>query len=132
MRVWGRRHGRRPGAEFGGKKKIFHGPISGKISIFRVKISDDLFFSHRPGSSDFSHIFRMLNVVYDHFLTRKTQFFTLFMLSRTSDNTTSQNIGGTNAWAVPPPQVLGETVHPVPPRSPPLGEGPNGVQGQSP
>src|SRR6218665_3105793 len=53
----------------------------------------------------FSHIFRMftmLNVVYDHFLTRKTQFFTLFMLSRTSDNTTSQNIGGTNAWAVPP------------------------------
>src|SRR6218665_3371506 len=45
----------------------------------------------------FSHIFRMftvLNVVYDHFLTRKTQFFTLFMLSRTSDNTTSQNIGG--------------------------------------
>src|SRR6218665_3364850 len=53
----------------------------------------------------FSHIFRMftmLNVVYDHFLTRKTQCFTLFMLSRTSDNTTSQNIGWTNAWAVPP------------------------------
>src|SRR6218665_1874261 len=72
------------------------------------------FFSHRPGSSEifpfFSHIFRMftmLNVVYDHFLTRKTQFFTLFMLSRTSDNTTSQNIGGINAWAVPRPQVLG-------------------------
>src|SRR6218665_2634211 len=61
----------------------------------------------------FSHIFRMftmLNVVYDHFLTRKTQFFTLFMLSRTSDNTTSQNIGGTNAWAVPPPQIFGGTV----------------------
>src|SRR6218665_1725466 len=88
----------------GGTKKFFRGPISGKISIFRVKISDDLFSSHRPGSSDFSHIFRMftmLNVVYDHFLIRKTQFFTLFMLSRTSDNTTSQNIGGTNAWAVP-------------------------------
>src|SRR6218665_1773818 len=81
------------------------------------------FFSHRPGSSDFSHIFHMftmLNVVYDHFLTRKTQFFTLFMLSRTSDNTTSQNIGGTNAWAVPPPQIFGGTVPPVPPRSPPL------------
>src|SRR6218665_1579650 len=42
------------------------------------------------------------------------------MLSRTSDNTTSQNIGGTNAWAVPPPQILGGTVPPVPPRSPPL------------
>src|SRR6218665_2681596 len=71
----------------------------------------------------FSHIFRMftvLNVVYDHFLTRKTQFFTLFMLSRTSDNTTSQNIGGTNAWAVPPPQIFWGTVPPVPPRSPPL------------
>src|SRR6218665_3031959 len=84
------------------------------------------FFTHRPGSSDFSffpHIFRMftmLNGVYDHFLTRKTQFFTLFMLSRTSDNTTSQNIGGTNAWAVHLPQILGGTVPPAHPRSPPL------------
>src|SRR6218665_2301851 len=71
----------------------------------------------------FSHIFRMftmLNVVYDHFLIRKTQFFTLFMLSRTSDNTTSQNIGGTNAWAVHLPQILGGTVPPSHPRSPPL------------
>ena len=65
----------------------------------------------------FSHIFRMftmLNVVYDHFLTRKPPFFTLFILSHTSDNTTSQNIGGTNAWAVPPPQISGGTVPPVP------------------
>jgi len=62
----------------------------------------------------------MLNVVYDLFLTRKTPFFTLFILSRASDNTTSQNIGGTNAWAVPPPQIWGGTVPPVPPRSPPL------------
>src|SRR6218665_3317306 len=72
----------------------------------------------------FSHIvrmFTMLNVVYDHFLTRKTQFFTLFMLSRTSDNTTSQNIGGTNAWAVPPPQIfLGGPSPQSSPRSPPL------------
>ena len=30
-----------------------------------------------------------------------TPFFTLFVLSRASDNTTSQNIGGTDAWAVP-------------------------------
>src|SRR6218665_57883 len=67
----------------------------------------------------FLHIFRMftmLNVVYDHFLTRKTQFFTLFVLSRTSDNTTSQNIGGRSR----PPQILGGTVPPSPPRSPPL------------
>src|SRR6218665_3327375 len=72
----------------------------------------------------FSHIFRiftMLNVVYDHFLTRKTPFFTLFILSRTSDNTTSQNIGGgpmhgpsphLKFWGDRPPQS--------PPRSPPL------------
>ena len=65
-------------------------------------------------------MFTMLNVVYDHFLTRKTQFFTLFMLSRTSDNTTSQTIGGTNAWAVPPPQILGGPSPQSPSRSPPL------------
>ena len=29
--------------DLGGTKNFFHGPISGKISIFRVKISDDLF-----------------------------------------------------------------------------------------
>src|SRR6218665_939490 len=59
-------------------------------------------------------MFTMLNVIYDHFLTRKTQFFTLFMLSRTSDNTTSQNIGGTNAWVVPHLKFFGGTVPPVP------------------
>src|SRR6218665_2407398 len=98
----------------GGTKKNFRGPISGKISIFRVKmsifrvkISDDLFLVIDlvllifPFFSHIFRIFTMLYVVYDHFLTRKTPFFTLFILSRTSDNTTSQNIGGTNAWAVP-------------------------------
>src|SRR6218665_2474 len=59
----------------------------------------------------------MFNVVYDPFLTRTTAisekilydtfFFTLFVLSRTSDNTTSQNIGGTDAWAVPHLKFLG-------------------------
>src|SRR6218665_4045630 len=110
----------------GGTKNIFRGPISGKISIFRVTISDDLFLVIELVRRIFhfcSHIFRMftmLNVVYDHFLTRKPPFFTLFILSCTSDNTTSQNIGGTNAWAVPPPQILGGPAPPVPPRSPPL------------
>src|SRR6218665_82910 len=87
-----------------GDQKFFRGPISGKISIFRVKISDDLFLVIDLVLRIFPFIFRMftmLNVVYDHFLTRKPPFFTLFILSRTSDNTTSQNIGGTNAWAVP-------------------------------
>src|SRR6218665_568703 len=95
--------------KLGGTTKFFRGPISGKVSIFRVKIYDDLFLVIDLVLQIFpffSHIFRMftmLNVVYDHFLTRKPSFFALFILSRTSDNTTSQNIGGTNAWAVPPP-----------------------------
>ena len=46
-------------------------------------------------------------------------FFTLFILSRASDNTTSQNIGGRDAWAVPHLKFWG-TVAPSPPRSPPL------------
>src|SRR6218665_2753157 len=110
-----------------GDQKFFRGPISGKISILRVKISDDLFLVIDlvlrifPFFSPIFRMFTMLNVVYDDFLTRKLSFFTLFILSRRSDNTTSQNIGGTNAWAVPPPQILGGTVPPVPPRSPPLG-----------
>src|SRR6218665_5425 len=65
-------------------------------------------------------MFTMLNVVYDHFLTRKTQVFTLLMLSRTSDNTTSQNIGGDQCMDGPPTSNFGGTVPPVPPRSPPL------------
>src|SRR6218665_3817503 len=48
----------------GGTQKNFRDPISGKISIFRVKISDDLFFSHRPGSSDFSFLFPHFPYVY--------------------------------------------------------------------
>ena len=44
---------------------------------------------------------------------RKHLFLTIFILSRTSDNTTSQNIGGTNAWAAPHLKFLGGTVPPV-------------------
>src|SRR6218665_600564 len=58
----------------------------------------------------FSHIFRMftmLNVVYDHFLTRKPPLFTLFILSRTSDNTASQNIGGDQCMGRPPTSNFG-------------------------
>src|SRR6218665_3769983 len=87
------------------------------------------FFSHRPGSSDFSHIFHMftmLNVVYDHFLTRKTQFFTLFHRLIFSVHAFTHirqhyfsKYWGTNAWAVPHLKVWGDRP-PVPPRSPPL------------
>ena len=54
-----------------------------------------------PFFSQIFPMFAMLNVIFDPFLTGKTPFFTLFILSRTSDNSTSLNIGGTNAWAVP-------------------------------
>src|SRR6218665_2955746 len=90
------------------------------MSIFRVKISDDLFLVIDLVLRIFhffSHIFRMftmLNVVYDHFLTRKPPFFTLFILLRTYDNTISQNIGGTNAWPSPTSNFGGDR----PPQSP--------------
>ena len=47
--------------------------------------------------------------VHDPFLLphKKTPFFTLFILSRTSDNTTSQNIGRDECMGRPPPQTLG-------------------------
>jgi len=50
----------------------------------------------------------------------------MFLHSRASDNTTctSQNIGGTDALAAPPPQTLWGTVPSSPPRSPPLAIGP--------
>src|SRR6218665_1662779 len=105
----------------GGTKKNFRGPISGKISIFRVKISDDLFLVIDLVLSHIFRMFTMLNVVYDHFLTRKTQFFTLFMLSRTSDNTTSQNIGGDQCMGGPPHlKFWGDRPPQSPPRSSPL------------
>src|SRR6218665_4183016 len=47
-------------------------------------------------------MFTMLNVVYDHFLTRKPPFFTVFILSRTSDTTASKNIGGDQCMGRPP------------------------------
>src|SRR6218665_820084 len=119
---------------FGGRE-IFRGPRFLNDVFFR-KIFDDHFlviaqvFLIFHFFSQIFPFFTMLNVVYDPFLTRKatiseknsfmTPFFTLFVLSRESENTTSQNIGGTDAWAVPPPQILGGDRPPSPPRSPPL------------
>src|SRR6218665_465373 len=103
----------------GGTKKIFRGPISGKIPIFRVKISDDLFFSHRPGSSDFSHIFRMftmLNVVYDHFLTRKTIFHSVHAFTHIRQHYFSKYLGGPMHGRSPHLKFWGDR-----PPSPPLG-----------
>src|SRR6218665_3415210 len=105
-----------------GDGKLFSRPKISERRFFRekfpfsgVKISDDLFYSHRPGFSDFPflfpdffRIFTVLNVVYDPFPHKKNTFFTLFILSRASDNTTFQNIGGTNAWAVPHLKFFGD------------------------
>src|SRR6218665_2610442 len=67
----------------------------------------------------FSHIFRMftvLNVVYMTISSQeKHNFFTLFMLSRTSDNTTPQNIGGDQCMGGPPTSNFGGD---RPPQSP--------------
>src|SRR6218665_2217749 len=112
----------------GGTKKFFHGPISGKISILRLKISDDLFFSHRPGSSDFSFLFPHFPYVYyvkcriyDHFLRRKTQFSLCSCFHAHPTTLLLKILGGTNAWAAPPTSIFGGDRPPQsPPRSPPL------------
>ena len=98
--------------------------FSEKNSIFTAKISDilviDQVFRILPFFSQILCIFTMLNVVNDPFLTRKTPFFTLFILSRASDNTTSQNIGGDGCMGRPPPQTLGGPSPQSLSRSPPL------------
>src|SRR6218665_3830202 len=100
--------------------------FSEKISIFTAKISDDFlksltrFFEFSLSFTGFSvsflyqifRIFPMFNVV-------KTPLFTRFILSRASDNTTSQNIGG-RMHGPSPTSNFGGTVPSVPDRSPPL------------
>jgi len=94
------------------------------ISIVTAKISDDLFFIYRPGFLDFAFLFPDFPYLYHvkcpilPFPHKKNTFFTLLILSRASDNTTSQNIGGGDGcMGVPTTSNFGGT---VPPRSPPL------------
>src|SRR6218665_1003142 len=122
---------RRPGAKFGGVfghffrrtrflkflNDVFGGekfPFSRQKFLMTFFI--DQIFQIFPFFFQMFPMFAMLDVIFDPFLTRKTPLFTLFILSRASDNTTSLNIGGTNAWAVPHLKLWGA----VPPRSPPL------------
>src|SRR6218665_525630 len=111
---------RRPGAEFGENGNLFRGArfqndvFFEKNYHFRVLkfswpffVGIDQVFLIFPFFFQILRIFTVLNVVYHPFLTRTTTiseknslttpFFTLFILSRASDNTTSQNIRGTNA-----------------------------------
>src|SRR6218665_3257460 len=115
---------RRPGAEFGGTKKFFADmndiypkkfPFENFSRPFLFLVIDQVF--------QILCFFTVLNVVYDPFFTRKTTiskkefldktiFFTLSVLSRASDNTTSLNIGGGrpltfNFWGTGPKSPLG-------------------------
>src|SRR6218665_1845969 len=98
-----------------GGQKFLNELFPEKISILTPKNSDDLFlvidqvYLLLTISFQILCIFIVSNVVYDPFFTTKsplstknsltTRIFTLFKLSRPSQNTTSQIIGGTNAWA---------------------------------
>src|SRR6218665_1131525 len=113
---------RRPGAEFGGRK-IFRGPRLFLNDFFRKEFPFSrpkfsmTFFSHRPGFSDFPYLYCVKCRIYDPFFTRKstiseknsvmTPFFTLFVLSRASDNTNSRNIGGNGCMGRPPTSIFG-------------------------
>src|SRR6218665_2090699 len=96
--------------------------FSEKFPFSRPKILMTFLLSS-TGFSDFPFLFPNFPYLYcvKWTISEKdsltTPFFTLFVLSRASDNTTSQNIGGTDAWAVPHLKFRGR-----PPRSPPLAE----------
>src|SRR6218665_1513259 len=79
-----------------------------------------MFYRFVPMFSHIFHIFTVCDVIYDPFFTRKppiseknflVHLFALFVLST---NTTSQNIGRTDAWAVPHLKYFWGTVPPVP------------------
>src|SRR6218665_1664594 len=117
----------------------------GKMSIFTSKISDDLFLSHGPcivcllpvstvnlilfnniievSRQEKGHYYMPLFLPRNLYFRIKHSFVTLsfshFVLYHASNNTTSRNIGGTNAWASLPPQILGDRP-PSPPKSPPM------------
>ena len=90
--------------------------FSEKISILAANIFD--FFLV------IDQVFRiftdpLLDVVYDPSYTtlssqEKPLFYSFHTFAHIQQHYTSQNIGGTNAWAVPPPQTLGDR----PPSSP--------------
>src|SRR6218665_2851228 len=108
----------------GGTQKIFCGPISEKMSIFRVKIYDDLFLVIDLVLRIFpffSHIFRMftmLNVV--TISSQKNHHFSLFSYFHPHPTTLLLKMLGGPMHGPSPHLKFGGTVSPVPPRSPPL------------
>src|SRR6218665_1977707 len=84
----------------------------------------NFFFSHRPGFSNFSFLFPHFPYVYyvkcrirpfPH--KKNTIFHSVHAFTHIRQHYFSKHWGGTNAWAVPPPQVLGGP-SPPPPSSP--------------
>src|SRR6218665_354136 len=97
------------------------------MSIFRVKISDDLFLVIDLILRIFpflSHIFRMftmLNVLYDHFLTRKTIFHSVHAFTHIRRQHYFSKYWGNQCMSGPPTSNFGGDHPPSPlPRSPPL------------
>src|SRR6218665_4071600 len=119
---------RRPGAEFGGTENFSADPrflndvfletnVHFRSKNFHLLVIDQI-FQIFPFFSQILPIFAMLNVVFDPFLTRKTHFLLCSYFH--AHPTTSLNIGGTNAWAVPSTSNFRGAVPPLPYVSPPL------------
>src|SRR6218665_949963 len=99
-----------------------------KIPIFTPKISDDFFFSHRPGFSHFTFVY-CIKCPIRPFLHQKNHYFrkefldkTFFYSVRTFARIRQHYFSkywGTNAWAVPHLKFWGDRP-PSSPRSPPL------------
>src|SRR6218665_2331543 len=75
-----------------------------KISIFTPKFSDDLFFSHRPGFSDFA-----FTVIKCHIPHKKNQYFrkeflnkTIFLLCSSFRAHPTTLLGGDQCMGRPP------------------------------
>src|SRR6218665_1088029 len=64
-------------------------------------------------------LFLTKNLTFRQKYSSLTSFLSQFVLFLTSHNSTSQNIGGTDAWAVPPPQFFFFPVPSNPPTPPP-------------
>src|SRR6218665_853998 len=111
---------------WGGRKKISWT----KISVFTLKISDDL-FCFIDQVFQILRFFTLLNVVYNPFFTRKTTiseknslirpfFYSVRTFACIRQHYFSKYLGGTNAWAIPHLKFLGGPSLQCPPRSPPL------------
>ena len=119
-RVWGGRK------IFSANPRFLNDVFWRKISIFAAEFSDDLFFIIDQISQIFpffSQIFPIFFYVKCHIWPfphkKNTFFYSVRTFTRILQHYFSK-YWGNNAWAVPQPQIFGEAVPPVPPRSPPL------------